>query len=252
VSGKLILLAEDNAVNQKVAARQLQKLGYRTDAVANGREALEALGRIAYDLVLMDCQMPEMDGYEATAEIRRREGGGRRTPVVAMTANALAGDREKCLAAGMDDYVSKPVKTEELAAVLERLLSDGGGAQPHGGADCEARPPVDVERLRLALGEDPLEASDVLGVYLRQTSEGLERLIAAIESGDAGQVKLIAHDCAGVSADCGMTALVGPLRELERMGRDGQLAGAASLCARAGRELERVRVFLRESLTQTV
>ncbi|HEX9098176.1 MAG TPA: response regulator [Candidatus Dormibacteraeota bacterium] len=121
-----ILVAEDNAANLKVAVRMVERLGYRADVAGNGSEALQALDRVPYDAVLMDCQMPEMDGYEATREIRKAERDGRHVPIIAMTASAMAGDRERCLAAGMDDYISKPVKLHIVAAVLERWLGPEG------------------------------------------------------------------------------------------------------------------------------
>jgi signal transduction histidine kinase/CheY-like chemotaxis protein len=118
-----VLVVEDNAANQKVAVRMVERLGYRADVASDGAEAIGMLERIHYDAVLMDCQMPEMDGYEATTLIRRREPAGGRVPIIAMTAAALSGDRERCLAAGMDDYISKPVKLHVVAAVLERWLT---------------------------------------------------------------------------------------------------------------------------------
>ncbi|MBI3557652.1 MAG: response regulator [Deltaproteobacteria bacterium] len=119
----LVLLAEDNTINQKIAMKMLEKLGYRADCVGNGLEVLDAIARIKYDVILMDCQMPEMDGYEATMRLREREAtAGGHLPTIAMTANAMAGDREKCLEAGMDDYVTKPIEGTQLDEILQKWL----------------------------------------------------------------------------------------------------------------------------------
>lgn len=115
-----ILVAEDNPVNQKVALGLLKKIGHVAEAVADGKQAIEALARESYDIVFMDCQMPEMDGYKATEAIRRKEGLGRHTWIIALTANTMSSDREACIAAGMDDYVAKPIRSDALAASISR------------------------------------------------------------------------------------------------------------------------------------
>jgi len=120
-----VLVAEDNTINQKVALRMLEKLGCHVDVVANGAEAVRMVERLSYDLIFMDCQMPEMDGYQATASIRRLDGAKARTPIVAMTAHAMQGDREKCLKSGMDDYMAKPVQMVTIQAALEKWAAEG-------------------------------------------------------------------------------------------------------------------------------
>src|SRR6266550_5935116 len=251
MSNKLILLAEDNIVNQKVAVRQLQKLGYRADTVADGREALEALGRISYDLVLMDCQMPELDGYEATIEIRNREGNRKHTPIVAMTAHALEGDRAKCIAAGMDEYITKPAKPEELSRVLE-LFFNNAGADPVDEAGPIGAPLVDVERMHEMMGEEAVEFSEILNLYLDEMGKNLDKLDAAVASSDHHQVELIAHNCAGTSANCGMTAVAIPFRELEEAGRTARLENAPTILAQAHQFFELTREFLEQHVTQSV
>jgi PAS domain S-box-containing protein len=245
-----VLLAEDNPINQKVALRQLEKLGYSADAVVNGREALNALALNPYDIVLMDCQMPEMDGYEASAEIRRREGANQHTIIIAMTANALEGDREKCLASGMDDYLSKPVKLKELAAVMEQwransAVNDREHTEPVERGDGS---PVDLEHLLDASGGDEEEMRELTELYLGQTAEELANLKGALKAGLPKKVERIAHTCVGSSAICGMNAITTLFRELELIAGDGRLDDAAPLLEEVEREFDRIKFFLERNL----
>ena len=262
-----ILVAEDNAFNQKVVLRQVREMGLGADAVANGLEVLEALRRIPYDLILMDCQMPEMDGYECAAEIRRQEDNARHVPIIAMTAHVMKQDRDKCLAAGMDDFLSKPVRVAHLEGVLTQWLigsattavaeaSDASADSPEclSGAgdkrndqtdDQSPSPPVDMEIFMELAGHDARRQEELEDRYLRQTSEQLTKLRDAIAVGAAPDVKRIAHSATGSSAMCGMNPLVALLRELDRMGQMGQLADAPRVYAEVKDEFARIEQFFR-------
>jgi PAS domain S-box-containing protein len=200
-----ILLVEDNPVNQKVAQLQLGKLGYRADTALDGLEALRAFERGTYDLILMDCQMPGMDGFEATAEIRKRENGERRTPIVAMTANALEGDREKCLAAGMSDYLSKPVDMKKLTEILSRW-------------DVTLDASV-IQGLRELAGDEVRLVRDVIDQFLKDAPMRLEAIRTAVRTRDPKALEKAAHSLKGAGGNIGAKALWAVCEELERLGR---------------------------------
>jgi len=218
-AGRRLLLAEDNPVNQKVAQLTLQRLGYAVDVVGDGARALAALATGSYDAVLMDCQMPLMDGFAATQELRSREAGGRRTPVIALTAFAMASDRERCLQAGMDDYLSKPLRSEDLAVVLRRWVLGTGE---------RALDPDVLAGLR-ELGSRIVE--EVLGLYLVDANE---RLAALKSAADAGTTLAAAHALKGGSGDVGATRVQSLAAELETRARAGQLPDPAQLDDIAG------------------
>jgi PAS domain S-box-containing protein len=245
-----ILMAEDNIINQKVAQGHLKKLGYAADVVANGLEALEAVKKIPYDVILMDCQMPEMDGYEATQKIRQyqQENKAKRVYIIAMTAHAMEGAREKCLASGMDDYVTKPLREAEFRSALGRcrLLTctvTGPGkiakkARPASASTAAQKSIVDTDMLVAAANEDPEQLQELVELYLAQAKDLMNGLEKAIKTQSPKDVDHFAHKLVGASLACGMTAMIFPLRELERRGREGKLDDAGQFFDQANTYLQ--------------
>ena len=273
-----ILLAEDNVINQKVAIGQLEHLGYRADIASNGLEVLEAVGREDYDIILMDCQMPEMDGFEAAKKIRQREldqGGSSHSRgsvhIIAMTANAMQGDREKCLDAGMNDYLSKPVEDSHLQEALTRWKTVTEQKRKPFEADATApsaepettsgqssplalnlsdpphEAPVRMERLRSACFGDSAKIQELIDLYLVQADQMMKRIDSAIQAKSPEDVEQAAHKLAGASSTCGMACIVASLREIERMGRDRDLCGADDLFAQACDQLKVIKDFLADN-----
>ncbi len=226
-----VLLAEDNVVNQKLAVCLLEKQGCIVTVAVNGREALEMLQRQPFDLVLMDGQMPEMDGFEATAAIRQREQGtGNHLPIIAMTAFAMKGDRERCLAAGMDDYVSKPFKIAELTEAITRLTTPRPPGEPPAPPEVELTPsqleevfnPKDA--LAQVDGNETL-LRDLVGLFLTECPRWMTEMDEAIRQRDAGQIKRAGHNLKGSLGMIGARTAYDAALELEAMGRAHDLTG---------------------------
>ncbi|MCL5098208.1 MAG: PAS domain-containing protein [Candidatus Omnitrophica bacterium] len=232
-----ILLAEDNPVNQKVALSQLQKLGYSADAVPNGRKVLEALDRARYDVVLMDSQMPQMDGYEATRRIREKEAADPATPkrspiyVIALTANALQGDREKCLDAGMNDYVSKPVHLADLQAALQRAVKVCASRQTTSENDasgCIIDPEAlaSLRDLRRPGQPDPL--LELIDLFLRDGEGRLRQMADSLAQRNTVALAATAHSLKGSASNLGSQRLAALCLELEQLTKAGKWSEAGS------------------------
>ena len=225
-----ILLAEDNPTNQKVAMAILKKFGYQADIAVNGLEAITALSRLPYDLVLMDCQMPEMDGFEATRRIRKGASGigNPKVPIVAMTANAMQGDRERCLEAGMDDYLPKPVKPQDLGELLERWLSSIG-QRSEKESTVESLPPPVLDQEIFHEGDflerimDDLELGRVVVAgFMEDFPEQVDQIAAYIHQGDSQGAWRQAHTVKGSSSNLSALALSGVALEVEQLIRAGK------------------------------
>jgi PAS domain S-box-containing protein len=227
-----ILLAEDNKTNQQVALAILKKLGYSADTVSNGLEAVDALKSRHYDVILMDCQMPEMDGYEATAHIRGPHSGIQNSaiPIIAMTAHAMSGDRNACIEAGMNDYMSKPVDPSTLDRILAKWLpktGPGAAAPQQESGSTSGTPPAlpafNREALMRRLMDDEDLANAVVSCFLDDVPRQIEKLKASIAAGDVAEAERLAHSIKGASANIAADAMCEAASEMEKAGRIGDL-----------------------------
>jgi CheY-like chemotaxis protein/HPt (histidine-containing phosphotransfer) domain-containing protein len=238
-----LLIAEDNVVNQKVAVKMLGRMGYRPDVVNNGVEAVEAVTRQRYDVLLLDVQMPVMDGFEAARRITEAWPPGKRPRIVGMTALAMTGDRERCLEVGMDDYITKPVRPEALQGALERSAKAPRPATLS--ATPRAEEPVDtsvIASLReLQDPDEPDFVTELIDMLLADLPGKLAALERAVATGDAHGVNRIAHSMKSGCGNLGALPLSRIFFAIERKGAEGDLTTAGGLIADATAEFGRVR-----------
>jgi CheY-like chemotaxis protein len=236
-----VLLAEDNPVNRIVAMRTLEKRGHRVKCVENGAEAVKAFEECAFDVILMDVQMPSMDGLEATARIREKERCALgRVPIIALTAHAMKGDRERCLAAGMDDYLTKPFKAEDLVRAVEsrpaEIAADG----------TSRRPVLDHRALLERVEGDRALAGEIAEVFLEEGVHLMERIRTAMRGGDFDAINKSAHRLRGTLSTIGAERAAAPALRLELATRDGRAEPREEDLAELEEEIARLRPELLE------
>jgi CheY-like chemotaxis protein/HPt (histidine-containing phosphotransfer) domain-containing protein len=239
-------------INQELALAILKKIGYRADAVANGKEVLSALGKGSYDLILMDVQMPGMDGFEATAAIRRQEReGGKHIPIIAMTAHAMKGDRERCLEAGMDDYLTKPIQPRSLIEVIGRWADDGILEKPEGALiePSEAAEVFDKSGFLERLGGDESLFRKLLSMFLDDAPMQIEKMQQHLKDEDLAGVQLRAHSLKGVAMSIGGKAMQEVASKVEVAARNRELARARGLVPMLQKEFERLKYSIGSALT---
>jgi PAS domain S-box-containing protein len=251
-----ILLVEDHEVNQMVILNQLAMLGYQADCVENGSEAIAKLAQQDYDLVLMDCQMPVLDGYQTTAEIRRREGEERHTIIIALTAYALPNDREKCLQAGMDDYLSKPIDQDALGVMIERWAKHTGkpvvtpnrpeiavNTQPPSVPNSDDTP-LDWKRLNAVSRGKIAIQQRLVQVFVENAQPGLEQIRLALETQDFEMIEQQAHRIKGASANVGVRLMPEWAAQLEQQARTKNLEGALEILEALENQLAQVKALV--------
>jgi two-component system sensor histidine kinase/response regulator len=241
-----VLVVEDNTVNQKVAVAMIESLGYGAEAVGNGIEAVEACARQTYDAILMDCQMPQMDGFKATAFIRQREGLSHHTPIIALTASVTAEDRQRCLSAGMDDYLSKPVPREALASTLRKWIPTVGTPPPVESAASASTLSASHPLRVLEAHAGPRALAEVIDVFLQTIPRRLDDLRQALGRGDADSIRALAHSLKGASAQIGARGMADICVQIEALVRGGDLSRLGDLLTALEADYATVSASLRE------
>jgi len=247
-----ILLVEDNPINQKLAVALLNKAGYPVDVAENGAQAVETLKTISYQLVLMDVQMPEMDGLEATRLIRVMEGKSRHVPIIAMTAYAMKGDKERCLAVGMDDYLTKPLEPDEVFAMIEHWAREQAPVslkpfledEPAQAVTGEGVSPIDLLKAMPRFGDDKVFFVEMLNEFVEHLEERVKTLREALQAQDAKTLGRLAHNLKGAAANFNAEQLVFIAVEIETLGQAGDLSGIEEVIVKIEAEIPRLKAFL--------